>query len=440
MKPAQVRGTGALLVWLAVILLLFMNGCAGLPFLPSNAPTPASTPAQTAPPVTPTPLLTPQLSPQPPQDLTIWLPPEFNPTAANPGADLLRARLDQFAKDNGIKIKVRVKAASGLGSLLESLSAASAAAPTALPGVVALPRLDLEAAAVKGQIYPLDGVSSAMNNSDWFDYAHQLALVQGATFGLPFAGDAMLIVYRPSKISAPPATWDAILRLGQPLAFPVASQQSLTTILLYQSIGGEIEDSLRRPVLKSDLLGQVFSLYRQTADRGVFPTWLSQYDSDGQVWQIYQDKRVDAVFTWSSYFLASQGEDSAVLPIPSPAGKAASMATGWVWAVTDPIPERRAISIKLIEWLSESDFLAKWTEASGYLPTRPSALAGWKNQNLKAVLSQIATVAHAQPSSDLVSSLGPILREASMKVIRLESDPLKAASAASDRLVNPSQP
>jgi multiple sugar transport system substrate-binding protein len=440
MKPDQVLGTGTRLAWLAATLLICLNGCAGLPIISSIAPTPVSTPAQTAAPLTPTPLLTPQQSPQAPQDLTIWLPPEFNPSATNPGAVLLRDRLDQFSKDNGINIKVRIKAASGLGSLLESLNAASAAAPTALPGVIALPRLDLEAAAVKGQIYPLDGVSSAMNSSDWFDYAHQLALVQGATFGLPFAGDAMLIVYRPSKISVPPATWDAILRLGQPLAFPANSQQSLTTILLYQSLGGEIEDSQRRPVLKSDLLGQVFTLYRQTADRGVFPTWLSQYDSDAQVWQIYQEKRVDAVFTWSSFLLSSSGEDSAVLPIPSPTGKAASIATGWVWAVTDPIPERRAQSIKLIEWLSASDFLSRWSEVSGYLPTRPSALASWKNQNLKAVLSQVASAASARPSNDLMYSLGPVLREASIKVIRLEAEPLQAAADAADRLTNPPQP
>ena len=432
--------SGVFLAWLMLFLVILLNGCAGLPFLPTSAPTPQSTPDQTPIPNTPTPLVTPQLTTPPSQDITIWLPPEFNPASANPGAELLRNRLAQFEKDQGIKVNVRIKAANGVGGLLEALNAASVAAPTALPGVIALLRPDLEVAAVKGQIVPLDGISKAMNSPDWFDYAHQLALVQGAAFGLPFAGDAMLTVYRPSKISPPPDNWDAILHLGQPLAFAAASQQSPLSTLLYQSLGGEIEDAQRRPVLESDLLGQVYSLYRQAADRGVFPTWLTQYESESQVWQIYQENRVDAVFTWSSLFLSTPDKDSAILPIVSPNGKAASLATGWLWAVSDPIPERRELSVKLMEWLSEPDFLGKWNEATGSLPTRPSALAGWKNQAMKAALSQVAVAASPRPSSDLISSLGPILRDGTMKVIRLEIEPQQAANQAVEKLASPPQP
>ena len=423
-----------------LVVILFLNGCAGMPFLPTIAPTPASTPIQTLPPETPTPQTPPAQTTPPPQDLTIWLPPEFNPASTNPGAELLQNRLDQFGQDHGIKILVRIKAASGPGSLLEALNAASQAAPTALPSLLAMPYPDLETAALKGQILPLDGVSAIMNNSDWFDYAHQLALVQGTLYGLPFAGDAMLMVYRPSKISTPPATWDAILRMGQPLAFAAASPAALTTLLIYQSEGGEIENAQRLPVLKSDPLGQVFVLYRQTADRGVFPTWLSQYETETQVWQLYQEKRVDAVFTWSSFFLAAPDGDSAILPIPSPAGNPTSLATGWVWALSDPIPERRSLAIQLIEWLSDAGFQAKWTEAVGYLPTRPSALAEWKGSSFKTTLNQVSKAAVQRPANDLVSSLGPILRDASLKVIRLEIEPLQAATQATQRLVNPTQP
>ena len=48
------------------------------------------------------------------------------------------------------RVEVRLKEAAGTGGLLKSLSAASAAAPLAMPAVVALSRPDLEAAALKG--------------------------------------------------------------------------------------------------------------------------------------------------------------------------------------------------------------------------------------------------------------------------------------------------
>jgi ABC-type glycerol-3-phosphate transport system substrate-binding protein len=424
-------------ICLTACLLTVSAACSALPGIFPPAPTPVQTPVALPPTPTPTAPAAIVNTLHPPQDLTIWLPPEFDPSGSDPAADLLRARLDEFSQANGIQVRVRIKAASGQGGLLESLSAAGAAAPLAMPGVIALPRPDLETAALKGLLVPLDGVTAELNNADWYDYAHQLALVQGATFGLPFAGDALVVVYRPEKISVPPVSWDAILRSNQPMAFPAASQLALTPILLYQSIDGEIEDAQRRPILQNEELTQVFTLLRQAADRGVFPTWLSQYDNDAQVYQIYQDGQVNAVITWSSYYLSAPPQDSTIIPLPALSGKVTSLAGGWVWSVVDPLPERRALSIKLVEWLVDPKFLAKWTEAAGYLPTRPSALADWNNQNLKAVFGQVALAARPRPSSDLVSSLGPVLREAVLKVIRLEADPQSAAAAAVARLSNP---
>lgn len=424
-------------IYLTACLFSVSAACSALPGIFPAAPTPVRTAVALPPTPSPTPPAAIVNTFHPPQDLTIWLPPEFDPSANSPAGSLLHARLDEFSKANNIQVKVRIKAASGQGGLLDSLSAAGAAAPLAMPGVIALPRTDLETAALKGLLVPLDGVTAALNNPDWYDYAHQLALVQGATFGLPFAGDALVIIYRPSKISVPPATWDAILRINQPIAFPAASQQALIPILLYQSIDGEIEDAQRRPILQNEKLTQVFTLLRQAADRGVFPTWLSQYDNDEQIYQIYQDGQVNAAITWSSNFLADTPADSEIMPLPALSGQVISLAGGWSWSVVDPLPERRALSIKLVEWLVEPEFLAKWTEAAGYLPTRPSALADWKDQNLKAIFGQVTLAARPRPSSDLISSLGPVLREATLKVIRLEVDPQTAATAAVSRLSNP---
>jgi hypothetical protein len=64
----------------------------------------------------------------------IWLPPEFDPNGNGAASGLLKARLEQYATENPeVRLEVRVKALDGTGGMLESLVAANAAAPLALP-------------------------------------------------------------------------------------------------------------------------------------------------------------------------------------------------------------------------------------------------------------------------------------------------------------------
>jgi multiple sugar transport system substrate-binding protein len=371
-------------------------------------------------------------------EITLWVPPDFDPGSGTRAGDLLRKRLQEFSRQNGgVQVQVRVKAASGPGGLLESLNAAGSAAPLALPSVVALPRGDLEVAALKGLIFPLDGISSVIDETDWYTYARQLAMVQGATFALPFAGDALVVAYRPGKVATPPTDWPAAFRLSQPLAFPAGDPQALFVLSLYQSMGGEVEDAQRRPTLQSDRLSQVLQMLADGEQRGVFPYWLAQYETSGQVWQAYRDGRVNALVTWVSNYLSNLPPDTAAVPIPPVNNSSLSLATGWGWAIADPIPERRAISVRLAEFLAQGDFLAGWTEAAGYLPTRPSTLAAWSNQSLKTLLSPVAVSAQARPTVDQLSSLGPVLKEATLKVLKRESDPTQAAKSASEKLAVP---
>jgi len=92
----------------------------------------------------------PASSPTPASDanhLILWLPPEFDPHSGTPAGDLLNERLDAFINAHpGLTIEVRIKAVNGPGGLLDSLATTSAAAPAAIPSLVALPRGELETA------------------------------------------------------------------------------------------------------------------------------------------------------------------------------------------------------------------------------------------------------------------------------------------------------
>ena len=379
------------------------------------------------------------ITPTPPQVLTIWVPPEFAPDGGSRAGRLLEARLESFVEENPqvAAVEVRVKAIAGPSNLLDSLAAANAAAPDALPSLVALRRTDLETAALKGLIYAMDDLTSIIDGPDWYPYAEQMALIQGSVYGLPFAGDALLLVYRPAAISAAPRNWEELLDVGKPLLFPLADPQAVVTLAMYQSAGGSIRDTQNRPVLDAAVLAQVLAVYQKGTQKGVFPVWLAEYVTDGQAWQGYQERRADWMITWSARYLGELPVDTAAVPFPSLGEDAFTLASGWSWALADPNPERQELSKDLAEYLVDTEFLTTWAEPSGYLPTRPSTLASWSNQSLRSLINQIVLSAVIRPSTDLVSSLGPVLEESALQVIQYKAIPETQAQTASERLAIP---
>jgi len=427
-------------------VLLLLGGCSAWlgPLLNGETPT-VETSTPTIAPVTgetgQTPTNTPeQVSPiQGAVTITIWLPPQFNPEGGTPAGDVLMARLDRFMEENpGILVAVRIKAASGPGGMLESLTAASSAAPGSLPAVAVLNRTDLEAAALKGLVLPLDGISSVTQDSDWYAYAKELGRVQNSTFGLPFAGDALLLVNRMgngAETAAP--TWSDIFATNQVVIFPADDSQALVTLALYRSAGGLVQDLQGRPTLDPEFLQQVLQNYKDGIGQGAYPSWLTQLQTPAQGWQAFSEARGDWVVTWSSNYLADLPPDASAVILPSLGSDPFTLATGWSWTLTDTDPLRRETSVKLMEFLSDSEFLADLTLSAGYLPTRPTALASWSNASLQPIMSQVVLAAEVRPANELLASLGPVMREAVLAVFNGQQDPAQAAKAAAERLGNP---
>jgi ABC-type glycerol-3-phosphate transport system substrate-binding protein len=272
---------------------------------------------------------------------------------------------------------------------------------------------------------------------DWYAYARQLSQVEGSTFGLPMAGDAMLLLYRPAKITSPAGDWAGVLSKGQPLSFTAEDPNAYLTLALYQSLGGKTEDAQQRPMLQADILAKVFKLYLDGAQAGVFPFWLAQYQTDTEAWQAYSDQRADWLVTWASRYLEQLPADTSAMPLPSLGSNSFTLADGWLIALSDPLSERRAMSIHLAEYLVDSKFLADWTAAANYLPTRPTSLAAWSNQSQRALLSQVVLSAQVRPSNDILNALGPVLEDNTQQVIRRQMDPIQAAQAAAQRLNSP---
>jgi multiple sugar transport system substrate-binding protein len=321
--------------------------------------------------------------------------------------------------------------------MIDTLTTASAAAPLALPDLVALPRAALETAAIKGLLHPFDGLTTTLDDPDWYDFARQLSHVQNSTFGIPFAGDALIMMYRPAAIDVPPTSWAETLAITETLCFPAADPEALFTLTLYQSIGGLILDEEERPSLGSIQLTEVFTYYHQASGTGLMPFWLTQYETDEQAWEAYQGGQANMMITQASRYLQFPPPDSTAAPIPTVSGEAFTLGDGWVWALASPTTERQELSAQLADFMTTSDFLAQWSMTAGYIPPRPSALAAWTNIPSQAFISQISISTQVVPSLDVLTSLGPVLQASTAAVLKAEMDPVTAAEDAVARLAGP---
>lgn len=401
--------------------------------VPSNTSRPAAVRTATITPEAPTP------TSEGPLRLRLWLPPLLSTADENPAGELLHFRLEEFQRRNpNIIIETRVKGESGPGGLLDSLSAASAAAPAALPDLVALPRDLLEAASLKGLLLPYDSLTTSLSDPDWYPFALELAYVQDDIYGLPFAGDAVVQVYRSDQVTETLRSWSSVLEAGQVLLFPAASEQAIFTLLQYQSNGGPFLDEQGRPMLSSAELTEVLAFYQSAAQTGVMPeALLTQLQTDQQVWDSFNQTNAGLMGTWASSYLRNQNDGISLEIVPTADGKSYTLASGWVWALVGRDEQKRRLAVDLAEFLTEAQFLAVWSQAAGYLPTRPSALDRWADGTLKAKLDSIADSAHLLPPTDVRSSLQVPLGQAAVAVLKGQADPVTAAQAAAAGLVTP---
>lgn len=370
--------------------------------------------------------------------LRVWLPPRFDPNSGNQAGELLKGRLEEFKQLHPeVQLEVRMKALSGAGGLLDSLITTSLAAPQAMPDVVALSRESLETAALKGVLHTYSDYSELKDGPDWFDYARQLGQVHDSVYGLPFAGDFGLVVYRAETITAPPADWPALLSNQVPFIFAASDANALFTLTQYLALGGAIQDSQGQPYLDPVLLEKVLNFYAEAHASGVMPEWLTQIEDHREAWDSFIAGNANQVFGWSSSYLSTDVDELAVVPPPTPDASMLSLAGGWVWALSSPDENRLHLGMELAAFLVESQFMAEWTLAAGYLPPRPNALQAWTISPNQQILSAISRSARLQPSADLMIALGKPLMQATDAILSGESDPASLAAAAASSVNTP---
>lgn len=413
-------------------LCLALSACSAAP-----SPTPATTatpaPASSSPAGTAQPSATASSNAV---TLTVWLPPRFDPHAGTLAASMLQDRLDEFSSQNPqIRLDVRVKAQEGPGRLLDALLAAKAAAPLAQPDVVLLAHNQLGEAVANQALLPLTALTASLESDDWYGFARQMGQLGGQTYALPFAADALVMVYRPAALEQLPKSWDDLLGATYTLGFSAADPQASFAWQQLLALPGVEAEALAG--LPAEDAQAVVDFFASGSEQGLFPFWLTQYETAEHGWSAFVEGRVPALATWSSLAFDSRNVDVQAAPLPTADGQDFAVVRGWVWAISTAQTERLDAATKLIDFLTQAEFMAQWSAAAGLLPPRQSSLAAWSPDARQVLASQIVPNAAALLQQQANERLTLALNQAVVGLLKQE---LSAADAEQLLLEALSQP
>lgn len=417
---------------LTTTLLGALAGCSGAPEQSPSAATPSPTSVTASP-------ATPDTTPTAPLRLVLWLPASLAPERTSSAGAVLADRLAQFeASHPGITIQIRLKTDVGTAGLLESLIAAAAAAPAALPDALLLDPAALSAAALKGLIVPLDGLVAAPSEPEWYAYAVEAARVDGVVYGLPVGAEAQVLAYRTDAYDSPPLSWSSLLSGPVPAFFPAADPTASFTLAQLLAARARLYDSGGRPMIDQPALVDVLRFYQMARSAGVLPLSARHYASAADTWSIFRDGRAYAAEArLRPFLLEANPAIHAAMPLPTRDGAGISLVWSWSWAVVTRDPVRQQAVRDLIDWLSQPEFLAGWTRLAGLLPATPAVLQRWPAGSETSLASQLVTAAVPCPSAETTGIFGPPLQQAVLAVLSGQSSPEEAAHAAAQAIQNP---
>lgn len=432
-NPASRSGLATLM--LAVFLLV---GCQGQDMLQSILPQEVDEAESIT--MTPMPTAsiaaTPPLSPTSPDfyNLVLWVPPQFDPNADTEAGRLLSARITEFLQQNpAVNLDVRVKAASGPGSILDTLTNAAGVAPDALPSLVLISRTELVQAVEKNLLYPVENASSAIDDSDWYGFAQEMGILMGTVYGLPFASDTISLVYRGEALDQNAPDWDDVYRAFDSLTFPAGDPDALISLALYTSGGGGFTSQQNSQQINPDILARLLDVYATGVQQGVIPVNASELQTDDQSWEYFKSGESEAVITWA-HRQTAKDESLNLALLPSLGEAPYTFAGGWLWCLTDPNEANHPLAAALAEYLVDAGFLAEWAPVSGYLPVRPSSLEKWEEPQIRDTLSSMLLSAHLRPQRPTVNLISAEIKTAVQEIITGQSNPQESAQRVFERL------
>ncbi len=379
-------------------------------------------------------------SEQPHEDLetvTLWIPPLLSPDT--PAGSLLMEHLTTFEDAYAlVKIDIRIKEENGPSGILETLSSASLVAPSTLPEIVLLDPTNLNTAALKGLIAPLNDIIPAPEIPEWYPFAIDAAFVDNTFYGLPFMSEAEAFAYRKEAFEAEPKDWSDLLGSTETILLPIGDKTSKFTLIQYIAIGGKLADDNGSPTIDTAILTDLFTFYLSANKAGQLPLYALQLHSAEDAWlALTQGNTNAAVIHLEVLQEAVTSGSYLVAPWPTRDGTGVIPTKTLSWAMVAKDDEQQDHVSQILQWLSEPTFLGNLSETLGLIPVTPGALQEWSNPESSAILSRLVRVAAPEPTIEEITTFGTLLWVAIEDVLNERSTPETAAESIADQVKIP---
>ena len=355
-----------------------------------------------------------------PISLTIWVPDDFAIKSNEQVQNLLVDRLKTFEQANsGISIDIRFKNVKNQENMMELLNTTSRVAPSILPDIVLLNRNDMETAALKGLLIPIDDAAAVNNLPQIFSGFEALGKVQGSIFGVPAAGDVLLILSKDGGEGSV-SSWEEILDSDSLLGANLNDPNGTFFLALYQSAGGKLTDEKGKPYLDQDALTKLLVFVRDAKTGGTFTSWSLLVSDWMEVSKRFESGEGDLEVNWFSHSNRTVNDKVNYYAIPGLAENKASMLTGWYWASVNPAPESQAATNELLSFLSQPVFASTWSSTAGYLPVSNQM---WPVTDYDmTTLQEIMNTAQPLPETSILITVGPVIRDSAMRAFSTKDD------------------
>lgn len=394
-----------------IILLIALAACT------APSPAPIATPTPTSP--TDAGFQTPAITPAPsePKPLVLWVP-DWMVMENEEAASELQATVARFGIEQGTKTEIVVKTSADEGGLLDFLMVSQPVAPAILPDLIVLPLDGAEVAASKGLLQPLDDLIDTSLAVDLFPFAQTVARTEQGWYAIPFVASVEHLAFQPSAISDPPLNWVIIFETQATYAFPAAGPEAIlpdAVLIHYLSTVNPGED----PVRNQDALRRLLSFYQTARAAALLDSSTAQASTATDTWPRVLQGAVVLADTTSQLWLRDRQQATLLRfgPVPTADSTPRYIAHGWAFAIVAADEGRQALCARLIERFMTTDYLARWSLAAHFLPTRRSALAAWPSDNYTAFANDALTTATRPPAWTSDDAFVRSLHRAALDVI-----------------------
>lgn len=367
------------------------------------------------------------------QELKVWVPPQFDPSQGTQSGKAFQDAVNKYMEQNpNVHITLYVKATSGDASALNTLTAANNAAKSVIPSLILLSRSDMESAVQRGLLQPI-ATSIFTDNTTWYNYARQASFVDNTIYGIPIAGDALVLVFRTAKLGADAdtSTWNAVLTHGMPIGFAPASSTSLFGAFMYLSYGGKMTNDQGQPYLDKTKLTEMLNFFVKGGQNGAFPPSIAQYTDQTQVWQRFLDGTLNIIISPYSGFSHYRTQEFSFSALPTQAETAEyTMVSSWNLVLTEQNKALQGEAVAFAEYMASEIVNDEFSLHAGYLPVRSSVHDFWQNEESFETIQDISQRAVLIPTNQVSNKLLPVINNAITQVIKNALTPEAAAEEA----------